>query len=78
MESKIPLVNPSKYEVSVGFINLEGEEGGDSGLFRLPQFMLEDLLVTEVVVFNLSQTATLEREGFDARLELTNGLDKEL
>jgi len=77
-ESKIPLVNPTKYVVSVGFLGLNVDEGGDSGMFRLPQFMLDRIDATEVVKLELSQTATLEREGFDARLKLTNGIDKEL
>ena len=34
--------------------------------------------VTEVVKLKIEQEATLEREGFDAQLELTNGMDREL
>ena len=37
-----------------------------------------DPRITEIVKLEIEQQATLEREGFDAQLELTNGMDREL
>jgi len=50
--------------------------GGEMDMLRdLPRFDLGDAAetVTEIVRLEIQQKATLEREGFDARLELTNG-----
>ncbi|MEJ2392693.1 MAG: CARDB domain-containing protein, partial [Gammaproteobacteria bacterium] len=76
---QIPLVNPEPYKV-------KAEWGGEifflSGTGKLPKFGMPASLgepkVTEVVKLEINQEATLEREGFDARLELNNGMDREL
>ena len=89
---KIPLVNPSGHKAKVVFdfggnireVEFEMPEGGDGeaeefekmGDGGLPGFGSDT--VTEVVKLEIRQTATLEREGFDAQLELTNGMDREL
>ncbi|MCD6303493.1 MAG: PKD domain-containing protein, partial [Planctomycetes bacterium] len=90
----IPLVNPSRHEVTVTTNFGQEEElvlqlpelegGGDSllDLFGPPMGFggggLGGGPVTEVVTVQLSQTATLEREGFDCHLELTSGMGEDM
>ena len=85
--ASIPLVNPSAQKVTVVAPgeNEERElklpEQGDKVELpgkdmRLPN--LGEETVTQIVKIEIQQKATMEREGFDARLELTNGLDREL
>jgi|GEM_PF-3069408 len=86
IEGRIPLVNPGLSKVTVewpggGDVELQFPEGGDEIEFNLPPLGGGGGgggTATEVVKLVIPQTATLEREGFDARLEMTNGLDKEL
>ena len=85
---KIPLVNPSKQTVKIvapgGGETMEiGLPGGGSGAGGIPGIPgggegLPEKKVSEVVTIEIAQEATMEREGFDARLELINGMDREL
>ncbi len=88
---KVPLVNPSRHVVHFTGFGSENEQkefyfpdiDGEANIdFTRPYsggLTLNDTgTVTEIVKLKIEQTATLEREGFDARLELTNGLDKQL
>ena len=88
LEGRIPLVNPSRYTARVTMggddgaeIEIEMPEDGDGDgedfdKFGLEDFNLPKATVTAVVKIEIKQKATLEREGFDARLELINGMDK--
>ncbi len=90
VSGKIPLVNPDpKQTVKVNFgnekfeLNMPNMEEGDGEMmdkFELPRFPEGggDGTVRELVKIEIKQKATLEREGFDARLELTNGISSPL
>jgi len=78
VKGKIPLVNPEPFTVKAEW---EGNIFFLNGTGKLPGFSLSSLpeeKATEVVRLEIPQEATLEREGFDAQLELTNGLTQEL
>lgn len=84
IEGRIPLANPAPQRVSTTW---EGETFEFFFLETSSEFVQFDLpglpsdpeeTSTEVVKFELEQTATIEREGFDARLELSNGMNREL
>ena len=79
VEGRIPLVNPEPYQVKAQW---EGQLYFLNGTGELPKFSMpsgpSEPKATEVVKLEISQEATLEREGFDARLQLNNGLDREL
>ncbi|MCY2954352.1 MAG: PKD domain-containing protein [Planctomycetota bacterium] len=81
----IPLVNPAPtQQVTVQYqedqIVIPMFEGdGPLDLPPLPRDLPPtNAMTTAVVKLQISQTATLEREAFDARLELTNGLGRNL
>ncbi|MCC5831323.1 MAG: PKD domain-containing protein [Phycisphaeraceae bacterium] len=78
IEGKIPLVNPSPARAQVRHgdltLSINLPVGADEELPNFPNLPPRPSEgVREVVSLRIDQTATLEREGFDARLELTNG-----
>ena len=89
LTAMIPLVNPSTQKVRVVYGSQGEEEEKEIALpeqgeelnenMNLPTLNLGgEQTVSAVVKLEIQQRATMEREGFDARLELTNGTGTEL